>query len=150
VVSVSNSVRHSFVKNQIAIGLIGVFVGLPLVGCKAHDKTSATSQADSWPELIHVTVRSAKQVFADNWVIHLEIKNESDDIFVLSELTESQAYITFSDGTRRPIHEKSVGKSKKTVVPLNGVKEVQLLFGAAKLRPSEVVLKGKRFAIGKS
>jgi uncharacterized membrane protein YfhO len=110
------------------------------------DKVDQIGQ-EPWPQNVHLQVLGARQVFDENWEVKFNIENDGDSPFSLQELTEKQAKMILSDGTRRPLHPISFGVKKPLKLAPHERKLSAFLFRASDSKPEAMLLRGEKFLI---
>jgi uncharacterized membrane protein YfhO len=127
---------------------LGILALLSLcLSCNSiKDKVDQIGQ-EPWPENVHLQVLGARQVFDKNWEVKFKIENDGDGPFSLQELTEKQAKLVLSDGSRRSLHPISFGIKKPLKLAPHEHKSSALLFRASDSKPEAILLKGKRFPV---
>jgi uncharacterized membrane protein YfhO len=111
-----------------------------------QDKVDQIGQ-EPWPENVHLQVLGARQVFDKNWEVKFKIENDGDGPFSLQELTEKQAKLVLSDGSRRSLHPISFGIKKPLKLAPHEHKSSALLFRASDSKPEAMLLRGEKFPI---
>ena len=110
------------------------------------DKVDQLGQ-EPWPQNVHLQVLGARQVFDNNWEVKFKIENDGDGPFSLQELTEKQAKLVLSDGSRRSLHPISFGIKKPLKLAPHEHKSSALLFRASDSKPEAMLLRGEKFPI---
>jgi hypothetical protein len=111
-----------------------------------QDKVDQIGQ-EPWPENVHLQVLGARQVFDKNWEVKFKIENDGDGPFSLQELTEKQAKLVLSDGSRRSLHPISFGIKKPLTLAPHERKLSAFLFRASDSKAKAMLLRGEKFPI---
>ena len=133
-------------RHQVARLVLALVFIAPLACNSIKDRVEQIGQ-ESWPEKVQLQVVGVRQVFDKNWEVKISLQNDGDAPFPLENLTDKQAKLILSDGTRRALHPFSFGLKKPLVVGPHEHKASALLFRASDSRPEAILLKGRRFPI---
>lgn len=134
-------------RRQQVAGLAAALVFIAPLACNSiKDKVDQIGQ-ESWPENVQLQVVGVRQVFDKNWEVKISLQNVGDAPFSLENLTDKEAKLILSDGTRRPLHPFSFGLKKPLVVASHDRKASAFLFRTSDSRPEAILLKGRRFPI---